>query len=99
MRTPYAGGDAGSTAKTVKEDKKRTNRKFVWMLKILGKIVSRISKAIPASNDPRSILCILLTSHGAQIDPQLLRFLIQVTALQAKRFRGETNVLMAPFQL
>ena len=47
---------------------------------------------------PWSILRLLLPPHGAQIDPQLLRFLIQVTALQAKRFCGQAHVLMAALQ-
>ena len=50
------------------------------------------------SDDQESILRSLLPAHGAQIDPQLLRFFIQVTALQAKRFRGKAHVLMAALQ-
>ena len=50
------------------------------------------------SADPRSVLRLLLAAHGAQIDPQLFRFLIQVTALQAKSFRGQAHVLMAALQ-
>ena len=46
-----------------------------------------------------SIVGLLLASHGPQIDPQLFRFLIQVTALQAKRFRGQAHVLMTALQL
>lgn len=48
--------------------------------------------------DPRSILRVLLATHGAQIDPQLLRLLIQVTALQSKTFRRHAHVLVAALQ-
>jgi hypothetical protein len=36
------------------------------------------------SADRVSVLGALLAAHGAQVDPQLLRFFIQVAALQAK---------------
>src|ERR1700687_4500753 len=45
-----------------------------------------------------SILRILFAAQGLQIDPHLFRFLIQVTAFQAKGFRGYAHVMLAALQ-
>ncbi len=42
---------------------------------------------------------LLPPAHGAQIDPQLLRFFIQVTALEAKGFCSQTDIVVAALQL
>ena len=48
--------------------------------------------------DPKSILRLHLAAQRAQIDSKLLRFLIQVAALQAKRFRRQAHVVLAALQ-
>ena len=94
MRTPYAGGDGGSAAmQRGKKQKTRQNEAEYSRIFCPRQSPRRID-----ADDPRSICAALLPAHGAQIDPQLLRLLIQVTALQAKSFCGQTHVVVAALQ-
>ena len=69
------------------------------MIQIVAQAVfAKIGLRTVLKNDSRSILCALLTAQGAQINPELLRFLIQVTALEAKSFCSQTHILMSALQ-
>ncbi len=53
--------------------------------------------SVQLNADSESFCPALLAAQGAQIDAELFRLLIQVTALQAKCFRRESDVVLAAF--
>jgi hypothetical protein len=84
MRTAYVGGDGGSEQSAPQEDKQRRQmRKH-----------DRATTPSEVGGDSESVCGALLMAQSAQINSELLRLLIQVTAFQAKRFRRGAHVVM-----
>src|SRR5262249_10358176 len=52
----------------------------------------------PLGNSPESVRCALFPAQSLQVDSELLRLLIEMTALQSKGFRRHAHVVMATLQ-
>ena len=88
------GGDGDSLARTRRGQRQKTKQTIpIGVQAVFAKMVSGAR-----TNDSRSILRALFASERAQVDPQLLRLLIQVTALEAKSFCSQAHVLVSALQ-
>ena len=88
MRTPYVGGDGGSEQNANQEKVKQKHMTNA----------DRAKAASEAGGDSESVRRALVMAQGSQIDSELLRLLIQVTALQAKSFRRGAHVVMCALE-
>src|SRR5215469_14159398 len=60
---------------------------------------SKSATAVPVVQHTRSYLALFRLPHGAQIDPELLALLVEVTAFEAESLRRVGHVIVVPPQL